>query len=121
MSRSASSGGRIPTTRRTRRAVSRRADAGGATENPPRCFGAHAPHLRRRHLPPHEIRTPNHRDFVGTPGLRALGRVLTNTLPHVLGGSLHLGHLATESLVEVSGRTPGPVDLGPGRVMISLV
>jgi len=24
----------------------------------------------------------------------------------VLGGSLHLGHLATESLVEVSGRAP---------------
>jgi len=32
---------------------------------------------------------------------------LTNALPRVLGGSLHLGHLATESLVEVSGRTPG--------------
>ena len=58
-----------------------------AAEKPPRCFGAHAPHLRRRHL-------------------RALGHVLTNTLPRVLGGSLHLGHLATESLVEFSGRAP---------------
>src|SRR5437588_268075 len=31
---------------------------------------------------------------------------MTNTLPHVLGGSLHLGHLATESLVEVSSHAP---------------
>jgi len=57
---------------------------------PSRIFGAHAPHphptksappttaiswgprdLAARHLPPHEIRTPTHRDFVGTPGLRS--------------------------------------------------
>src|SRR5438270_4041942 len=65
-------------------------DTRSTAEKPPRCFGAHAPHLRRRLL-------------------RALGRVLTNTLPRVLGGSLHLGHLATESLVEFSGHAPrGP-------------
>src|SRR5437879_10397716 len=40
-----------------------------------------------------------------SPSVRARSRI-ANTLPHVLGGSLHLGHLATESLVEVSGRAP---------------
>src|SRR2546430_1918823 len=40
-----------------------------------------------------------------SPSARARSRI-ANTLPRVLGGSLHLGHLTTESLVEVSGRAP---------------
>src|SRR5437870_4710350 len=90
-----------------------------------------SPVLRRPCTPSHPTKSaPHRRDFVGTPGsaaspsptprnphpnpprfrgdpgsARARSRI-ANTLLHVLGGSLHLGHLATESLVEVSGRAP---------------
>src|SRR5207249_8761388 len=72
--------------------------AGPESPDPRRRLGAQAHHLAARHLPPHEIRTPTHRDFVGTPGLRSSVTQLRLRSFRCSAPNHDLAHLDTNSL-----------------------